>query len=231
MQAVSTLAVVLGTAPAQSLFVGAKGFVAHDTLVFVHDWFELSVGTTPNKNTGEGSTPLTSFHTYTKAGLTHTPVMPKLTPEEQSAFMASLNTPTLNTPIRKVKYHKSDSGQSPLLLAVERELDLLKQKQRELKQRKTEIVREHYPTLFLIEVKMGSAGEGATISRMTFSSKDRAQAAIDAYEEMDSVGSVTQCGTGHRLRVVEEATALLPEDMLKHVDAPLTHTGIRSFYK
>lgn len=160
--------------------------------------------------------------------------MPKLTPDEQSAFMASLNTPNLNTPIRKAKYakyQKSDSDQSPLLLAVERELDLLKQKQRELKQRKTEIVREHYPTLFLIEVKMGSAGEGATISRMTFSSKDRAQAAIDAYQEMDSVGSVTQCGTGHRLRVVEDATALLPEDMLKHVDAPLTHTGITSFYK
>lgn len=38
VQAVSTLPVVFGTAPAQGLFVGAKGFVAHDTLVFVHDW-------------------------------------------------------------------------------------------------------------------------------------------------------------------------------------------------
>lgn len=157
--------------------------------------------------------------------------MPKLTPKEQLALMASINAPTLNTPISKAKYKKSDSDQSPLLLAVERELDLLKEKKRQLKERKTQILCEHYPTLFLIEVKTGSAGDRATISRMTFSSKDRAQAAIDAYVEMDSVGSVIECGTGHRFQVVEETTALLPEDMLKHVDMSLTHTGIRSFYK
>lgn len=38
VEAVSALPVVLGTAPTQGLFVGVKGFVADDTLVFVHDY-------------------------------------------------------------------------------------------------------------------------------------------------------------------------------------------------